>query len=1397
AGRRYLAPVDHSDLTQFRPIVFERDIIDLKNYLNEPKADLYTDVELDEENDRYLIDKSLADLLQELNDPLIANSPSCGAFQTASTSAYTKIPRRLLRSFHRSCQRAVESRLAGKQMHADSEVVRVFDDALTSFGALPTACSVQPSTGRPLLRPYSAAPLRVPVGVLIPRVVMFERRLSDLTASLFNQIRTCCRLDTGGVVATGAGANSTEQTAPPPRKPAGAGGPRLSARALSAAHRWRRAPCRRRRRPPAAAVVGAGARLVLTALDEAGGSVLSLAGRISACCTSAAVGRRLPLSSPGTTWPRGAAGSRQSSVRWAEQRLAGLESMFHASPRCAVRPAGRGRRRRRPTCRRNSGLADLLDAEFDRLEAKFVASPCRTRSPTSACRAAASRTSKSRTCFAGRCRPRRDARPNRRRRPPVSSSVWLLMKQEVRLLIHEASFDGYFVNYWPTRRRERRAARYLSSDDLRKSLHFTNGRLFPGTWHGVSKPVSTVSSADDVSSRTRLMPTQKLMYSIEGETGGSVTSGGRSAGQFLQRAQSSGSCRVICTCPTACPELNNLVLFSYDWLYYKSAALAWRRRCEIFQLVPSNTEVSLVEETIRKAFDILGENLNNLAAELSGSLVLYSHEYKNIKNLVRPGGCARCQHNIFALLFLCQTARQRAPIYRRMPVQSAVDAPELRNGYALREIEGRCVPVQVRSGTGHHAGARLARPAESCTCQLTSGTPMVDNRKREPSQGSPLLGWLLCRHILPLNWIDTMPFEERAFPHHQSRVARRLVACIVASRMSSVIIADLAPASPFTGVQTGPACGAVLVVRDRQRSPDICVDLLAVPKRLMFTRDGSRAFIMCEGEKVMSFKIMFENSLGDDRLQDMRGVAGGAAAVGSRPRRTCWCTSSAGTPLWRNNPASSGNSGRIQKCPTPITSGSNFSEADFAFGDRVVITSIFRDVLVWEVEQGRPLDAARANGDSDTPADRAAWLSLIEHSREIHLWSLQGAFTDGTASTRSLRQFEPSDLLVGVPRAVACCDNSDEMGRWRCGGLRHILLRRLRRGIRGAVATRTPPTSSGRCRASNSFRIRQRPGHLLPCRHSSDVYIVDQAEVAFKQPDLDCARAYYIEPCLFTWNTGTGQTRLIGPQHAVRLRPGAPHSGCAALSRRQRRGWQRRCRGVQEEEEALDSVHVDSTPAWRRIFCRPARDPDRLSFSPLRRVLRRRRQLPVTRWPPDCRCAAPLRPASSSAASPSPDSLMLFQPWPPGARLPRARVRPGWRAGRASRSSRVEARSDGSVLVACQSGNIFAYRLVDSPSERRRPGGRAGDPIARAARPGADSILDRLIGSSPATSDGGGGDGGGDYSRRASKAAAANAEARYRRFGRLRQRSGADEYRRSKSETDAVELNRARSCSVM
>ncbi|PAA74233.1 hypothetical protein BOX15_Mlig033440g3 [Macrostomum lignano] len=1549
--------LSHSDLTQFRPIVFERDIIDLKNYLNEPKADLYTDVELDEENDRFLIDKSLADLLQELNDRLTTYASVDRQFSVLWRFP-DGIDKRLheeylgdfCEAFIEAAKTAVESRLAGKQMHADSEVVRVFDDAWTSLEhcrllapfSLRQEATIEAvveycvdfsarqnytylllggqNTGKmpAIAQAFIEIQQRLcesPVGVLIPRVVMFERRLSDLTASLFNQIRTCCRLDTGGVVATGAGANSAEQTAPPPRnlqelvdRLSGAGpvvlliagaerlvddaGDRLPPQSLVPAPRG----------PPS------NVKLVLTALDEAGGSVLSLAGphlRVLHIGPQTADAYR--------EFARHYLAERSRRLtaeqwRWAEQRLAGLESMFHASLLCdrLARLASGDDPADLPA---SSGLADLLDAEFDRLEAKFG------RIAVSHAFAYVSLSGGGLTDIEVKDLLSLDDAVLDEMLVPIEdgvrqfpSSVWLLMKQEVRLLIHEASFDGYFVNYWANGDVESAvAARYLSSDDLRKSLHFTMADYFLGTWHGVSKPVSTVSSADDVSSADRLMPTQKLMYSIEGETGGSVTSGGGQQGSFYNERKFRQLPRHLFLSDRV-PELNNLVLFSYDWLYYKSAALGLEETLRDFQLVPSNTEVSLVEETIRKAFDILGDNLNNLAAELSGSLVLYSHEYKNIKNLVRQADVRGCQHNIFVPCYS----------YAKLPgsaLQSTVECPSNLQSMHLSS-ETATLYVKLKDDVSLYK-YDLERGTMLGEARTSSGelhlsaderyAVMVDDRKRSHLKVHLCSDGSFVGHILPLNWIDTMPFEEKSmFRITKVRVSRRLVACIVASRMSSVIIADLATCQPihvFKPDRRAALCDItpderfiftnngeqVLVFEIGNGVQTSVVDLLAVPKRLMFTRDGSRAFIMCEGEQKvvilymdakgaieMSFKIMFDNSLGDDRLQDMR-VSQAEQLLLVRAEKNVLVYEFGRDAIVahiRRPPEIPAEF----KMPNANYERINFSEADFAFGDRVVITSIFRDVLVWEVEQGRPLVMLHAPTGILTrllvDQTRSLVVGFIEHSREIHLWSLQGAFTDGTAVDSLTAPIRAVRSARRRPRAVACCDNSDEMGvvDLDTGYLTDLY---SHEGVVvdcaisscgdyavASVVQRNPNTTNIVWSLSERRILAEFgnvPGHLLPCRHSSDVYIVDQAEVAFKQPfgitrlalgdgavrpeacgesasiphllgrpfltgndrlivcltarDLDCARAYYIEPCLFTWNTGTGQTRLIGPsmlsafglvRRILAVQPclaGSDEGGSDVVV------------VYTEEEEALDSVR---SPDQRRFtqsvmiidvetltlrclapnLLPAGTDPDRLSFSRSGEYC-----VDADNYLYSVAAGLPLRRAAPAGFQfrcfALADSLMLFSR---GRRVRAYRVPECAPAGELDAHHEVravEARSDGSVLVACQSGNIFAYRLVDSPSERAALEAVQAIRSRELLDPKRTRSWDRLIGSSPATSDGGGGDGGGDYSRPASKAAAANRKRGIGDSADFGSGQGAEEYRRSKSETDAVELNRARSCSVM
>lgn len=110
-----------------------------------------------------------------------------------------------------------------------------------------------------------------------------------------------------------------------------------------------------------------------------------------------------------------------------------------------------------------------------------------------------------------------------------------------------------------------------------------------------------------------------------------------------------------------------------------------------------------------------------------------------------------------------------------------------------------------------------------------------------------------------------------------------------------------------------------------------------------------------------------------------------------------------------------------------------FTAADFAFEDRVVAASVFRDVLLWSVaDGGRPLALLHAPVGiiSRLLVDhtRQTLVGYVAHSREIHLWGLTGAFTDGTSIDALTGPITTVRAAATAPRALALCENSDEMG---------------------------------------------------------------------------------------------------------------------------------------------------------------------------------------------------------------------------------------------------------------------------------------------------------------------------------------------------------------------------------
>ncbi|KAK7490422.1 hypothetical protein BaRGS_00018401, partial [Batillaria attramentaria] len=209
--------------------------------------------------------------------------------------------------------------------------------------------------------------------------------------------------------------------------------------------------------------------------------------------------------------------------------------------------------------------------------------------------------------------------PTVRRVPFVK---WLKIKQDISSFLSHRLADGVTVSQWEHDSFIIAARkRYLSDEAVVLEVHSMLADYFLGTWAGRPKPIESKTGnphrpATQDATADRKVPTQPLTFSGNGNE--------RKYEQVPRHLHKSGRHM----------ELNTLVLFNYEWLYNKIKALSLQHIMTDFALNLSD-EAALVQEALRVAAPTIERDINNLPAEITGHLLPYYATHGGIRALIR------------------------------------------------------------------------------------------------------------------------------------------------------------------------------------------------------------------------------------------------------------------------------------------------------------------------------------------------------------------------------------------------------------------------------------------------------------------------------------------------------------------------------------------------------------------------------------------------------------------------------------------------------------------------------------------------------------------------------------------------------------------------------------------
>ena len=213
------------------------------------------------------------------------------------------------------------------------------------------------------------------------------------------------------------------------------------------------------------------------------------------------------------------------------------------------------------------------------------------------------------------------------RSPPT---YWLALRHNISDFLMTRECEGVTVNFWNhTQFAEITKDRYLQDKSKRIHIHSILADYFLGAWHGHEKPYNRPLSGNDnrnineVLATDRLVPSQPHTFNTEHDT---VRYNKRMYEQVPRHLFMSGRLG----------ELSDRVMFCYEWLYNKTKSLSLEHVLADFVLNPG-VEATLVEKALRDAQAFIDHDTDCMGVEISGRLLAYYNTHSGIRTLIQ--GC--------------------------------------------------------------------------------------------------------------------------------------------------------------------------------------------------------------------------------------------------------------------------------------------------------------------------------------------------------------------------------------------------------------------------------------------------------------------------------------------------------------------------------------------------------------------------------------------------------------------------------------------------------------------------------------------------------------------------------------------------------------------------------------
>ena len=638
----------------------------------------------------------------------------------------------------------------------------------------------------------------------------------------------------------------------------------------------------------------------------------------------------------------------------------------------------------------------------------------------------------------------------------VPTVSWLALKNSISDFLMRRECEGVTAYSWNhSQFVEITKDRYLQDKAKQVYIHSILADYFHGTWHGQEKPYDRPVSPGDNRTTDRSVGTDRLVPS-QPHTFTTAAQDDKNVTRFNKRMYEQVPRHLFLAGRLG--ELSDKVMFCYDWLYNKTKCLSLDYVLADFVFSPG-VETGLVEKVLRDAKAFIAQDTDCMGVEISGRLLAYYNTHPGIRRLIQgcdSTGVKRCG-------LLPNFSYQMIP---GSPLKYTFTCGSVPTHMALRGTDSRFLLTKEKASQVIQTFDMVTGEKNRDICTSIGEmhvTPdgqkllIVDHITEKAIKLHCSTTGQYLGQLIPMNQIQMVAKEK--YKMGKLCISDRYACFPVSTEISYLCIADLATCR-FVEVkgldgkcevcQMTPDNRLIFYnVNDKLFSYDISFLEIAsqnkiehAPSQLLFTDKVKKGFMinskenklyvmhLGDGNVEMMYKVLLNDNFVDDHIVKMQlSQNEELLLVQGLSNLVVFHLESEVVKCHFTRPENVPQDFKLPKTPTMEL---YYTSASFTHDSKFVISTIFRQIHVWNVASNSLLTCLHAPvgiiRDMLVTIERAQIVTNQINSNVIQVWGLGDAIGHVSSLDRQTSSIEKILLANNDKTAFIKCKASDEIG---------------------------------------------------------------------------------------------------------------------------------------------------------------------------------------------------------------------------------------------------------------------------------------------------------------------------------------------------------------------------------